>query len=92
MPRMRRHSPVTATTPVRFDEVAIFIASQQFLVARNIRTPASLHWLRPPVAHVHWAGRQSLIRRIVKWATEEGREIRGGRFFNRLSGSGRIAR
>lgn len=76
---------VTPPTALIVDEVAFFLAVQQFLSNRGIRVPGDVSlvctdaspdfaWCRPAVSHIGWDHRP-LVRRILRWAAN----VAGGR-------------
>jgi DNA-binding LacI/PurR family transcriptional regulator len=74
---------VTPPTALIIDEVAFFVAVQQFFAGRTIRVPQDVSlvctdaspdfdWCRPTVAHIRWDTRP-VVRRILRWTANVSR-------------------
>lgn len=74
------HTPPTA---LLLDDVALIVATQQFLAGRDLHVPEqvslvctdhddSFDWCQPAIAHMRWNS-QSLVRRVVQWANAVSR-------------------
>ena len=69
---------VTPPSALVIDEVQLWVAVQQYLVAQSIRVPEQLSmvatdydpaftWCSPSVAHISWDN-EPIVRRVTRWA------------------------
>jgi DNA-binding LacI/PurR family transcriptional regulator len=81
--RMETLFQVTPPTALIVDEARFFVATQQFLATKGLRTPhhvslvctdpdPAFEWCRPAVSHIRWDSRP-VVRRIVRWADNVSR-------------------